>query len=118
MAQSSVCYSPQNSLFGNTEKLANAALTEGNNTPAMSHTPTLAHAVAPLLGFALSSMAKYLKNNLKQTFKTVLDLRVSPVLAPAPVIVLFYDDLCEKLLKARFPDVYRNKTYMKCYNFF
>ena len=55
---------------------------------------------------AKPSIAKYTKENLQKIFKTVLEAQVSP-----------FDGPREKLMKARSPNVYYNKSYMECYNF-
>ena len=54
---------PQNSPYGNKDKLVVAALTKGNNTPAVPRAPI--PAIAPPVVFALSSMARYSKNDLQ-----------------------------------------------------
>lgn len=54
---------------------------------------------------------EYSKDDLQQIFKAVLETRTSTVTAPLP------EDLWERLLKVRFPDIYQGKTDMKCYNF-
>ena len=37
---------------------------------------------------------------------------------PAPAAALHYEGVCEKPLKARFPDIYWGKTHLEYYNFF
>ena len=67
---------------------------------------------------APSSVAQYLKNDLQQILKTVLDFRpFVPLLAPAPACQQ-YKSLYKRLLKAEFLDVYWDTTHLKCYNFF
>ena len=118
MAWSSACRTPpQNPPLHGKDKLAGAAPTEGNNTPAVSRAPT--PAVAPLDVSALSSIARYLKDDLKRIFKTVLDFR-PPALVPALVVITapHYEGQYKRPLKARFPDVYWGKTQIECYKFF
>ena len=54
----------QNLLLDSKDKFAGVVLTKSNNTPAMSRASTFATAVAPLVIFALLSVAQYLKDNL------------------------------------------------------
>ena len=74
--------------------------------------------IAPPVVSALSSVAQYLEDDLQRIFKTILDFR-----RPAPLLALSlalqqYKDPCKKPLKARFPDIYWDKTHLECYNFF
>lgn len=59
-------------------------------------------AVAPFL------ILNYPKENLKQILKTVLEAQAS----------ITSEESINKLLKARFPDVYCGKSHMECYNFY
>ena len=64
MAQSSAYRTlSQNFSLGGKKELAGVALTEGNNISAMSRTPILAPAIALLVAFASSFMAKYLEDD-------------------------------------------------------
>ena len=51
-------------------------------------------------------VAKYTEKNLQKIFKTVLEAQALPSDGPF-----------EKLLKARSPDVYHDKSHIECYNF-
>ena len=59
--------------------------------------------------------AKYSKKDLQRIFQTVLEAK-APASAPQPLV--FLDGPCERPLKVRFPDLYYNKTHIKCYNFY
>ena len=81
--------------------------------------PLIANAPA-----ATTSISKYSEDDLQRIFKTVLEAQIpapAPVLAPAPVPVPAPAPIVAKAsrekLKARFPDVYRGKSHMNCYNF-
>ena len=59
----------------------------------------------------------YIKNDLQQIFKTILEAggpALAPALAPVPATS---EEPWDKLLKARSPDVYYEKSHMDCYNF-
>ena len=65
---------------------------------------------------ANTSVPKYSKDNLQRIFKAVLEAWVSapaPALASAPVV----SEMPREKLKARFLDVYCEKSHMDCYNF-
>ena len=79
---------------------------------------------------ATNSIPKYLDDDLQRIFKTVLEARVptptlvlalalvpAPVPAPAPAPAPIVAEAYRKKLKARFPDVYRGKSHIDCYNF-
>ena len=83
----------------------------------MLFAPTSAPAIAPFINSAPSSVAKYLEDDFQQILKTVFDFR-PPASFMAFALVSHHKDFCEKPLKARFPDNYRNKTYIEYYNFF
>ena len=108
MAEFLVCHTLlQDLLFGNKGNLTSAALIEGNNTHTMLYAfiPTLTVALATIS----SSMARYLKDDLQQIFRTVLYSRLSAsplALAPAPQQ---YKSPYERLLKAEFLDLYQDK---------
>ena len=51
-------------------------------------------------------IAKYIKENLQKILRTILEAYISLFVGPY-----------EKLLKARSPNVYCNKSYIECYNF-
>ena len=113
------CSPCQNSPPTGKDEPASPALTEGSDTytfaPAVSYAsttaPPAAHVLAPA---AVNSMVKYLEADLQQIFTTVLETRL-PALAPQPLV--FSDGPYEKPLKARFPELYCDKTHMECYNF-
>ena len=117
MAQSSARRIPSQIFFlGGKDKLTGAALTKDNNTPVVLYAPTLA--AAPSVVFALSSIDQYLEDDLQRILRTVLDFRpLASLLTPAPASQQ-YKGSCERLLKARFPNVDWGKTYLECYNFF
>lgn len=60
--------------------------------------------------FITSFGIQYLNNNLQYILKTVLEARTSMTL-------VFLENPCEKLLKARFSYVYYGKIKIKCYKF-
>ena len=64
------------------------------------------HDETPVNSPAKPLVAKYTKKDLQKIFKTVFKAQ-----APSS------DDPCEKSLKARSLDVYRDKFHMECYNF-
>ena len=79
---------------------------------------------------AANSIPKYSEDDLQRILRTVLEARVpapAPVLAPAPVPAPvpapapapapIVAEAYRKKLKARFPDVYRGKSHIDCYNF-
>ena len=101
-----------------TRTICEPIFTEGNNTPTILRAPTPTLIFGPFIDSALFYIAKYLKDELQQIFKIVLNSRLSQAFASAPVVALYYDDLCKRLLKAWFPDVYCNKTHMEYCNFF
>ena len=62
-------------------------------------------------------MAKYLRDDLQQILRTILDFRPFaplPVLIPAP----HYKGFHKTLLKVWFLYVYQNKSHIEYYNFF
>ena len=127
MAQSSARCSPCQNLHNGKDELAGKTPTKSNNrcTPApaaiYASTPAVALVVAPLVASssANSSVVGYLKDDLQQIFRTVLDFKP---LAPVPALVVaaapHYESPRERPLKAWFPDIYWDKTHLKCYNFF
>ena len=84
--------------------------------------PTLAMSFAqifiPLFSLAPANFtAKYLKENLQQIFKNILEaglLSLLPTFQP----FVFPNSSCERPLQVRFPDLYCSKIYMKYYNFY
>ena len=69
--------------------------------------PESSHDEAPVnLPAVKPPVAKYIEEDLQRIFKTILEAR-------APLS----NDVCEKPLKAKSPDVYRGKFQMECYNF-
>ena len=98
--------------------LAGIALTKDNNTPIVLHALTPITTIIPLVVFALSSVAQYLKDNLQRIFRTILNFKLlvlPPTLAPA---FQQYKSTYKRPLKAWFSNVYWGKTHLKCYNFF
>ena len=64
------------------------------------------------------SMAQYLKDNLQQIFRILLDFKPLALL-PAPALALQqYKGPCERPLKDQFLDVYQGKTHLEFSNFF
>ena len=59
-----------------------------------------------IIGFFEFFVAKYTKEHLQTIFKMVLKAQT-----------LFSDKYYEKLLKARLPNIYYSKSYIKYYNF-
>ena len=133
MAQSSAHWSLcQNPLFDDKNELAGGTTTEGSDrhtpvpTATRDFTPTVVSVIALLVasGSANSSVVGYSEDDLQRIVKTILEARPflppasAPVPAPVIATALHYEGPCERLLKAWFPDVYRDKTYMECYNFF
>ena len=69
---------------------------------------------------AATSISKYSENNLQRIFKAVLEawapaLFLAPAFFPAPTLV--FSETPRKKLKACFPNVYRGKSHIDCYNF-
>ena len=133
MAQSSARCSPcQNPLFDDKDELAGGTTIKDNNcctsAPAVTRalTLTIAPVVAPLTisGFADSSVVRYLKDDLQQIVKTILEAKplLLQAFAPVPASVVaaapHYEGSCERPLKPWFPDIYWGKIYLGCYNFF
>ena len=114
------CRSLQNSFFSGKDELAGTTPTEGNEVLAILYAsiflPTIALLV--VVGFAIFSVARYLKNNLQQIFRTVLDFKPLCALALAFIVPQQYEGLWKRSLKIWSPDVYHSKTHLKYYNFF
>ena len=110
------CSPCQNPLPTGKDEPADSALIEGSDTytpaPAVSHAstpaPPAASALAPA---AVDSTVRYSEADLHRIFRTVLETR-----PPAPQPLVFPDGPCERPLKAKFPELYRSKTHMECYN--
>ena len=69
----------------------------------------------PKLSTTATNVAKYSKNNLQRTLRTVLEAQTpAPASAPAPATSKKPQN---KPLKARSPDIYCGKSHMDCYNF-
>ena len=119
MAQSSACHTPLKipPLSGKNE-LAGVAHIEDNKTPFISPAYTFATTIALPVVFALYFIAWYLEDDFQQIFSTVLDSRPLPLFIPALIVAQQYKSPCKRLLKAWFLEIYRDKTYMECYNFF
>ena len=81
---SSACHTlPQNLLLDGKNKIAGAAPTKVNNTPAVSRASTIA--VAPLIASIFSHVAQYLEDDLQRIIKIGLDFKLSAhFLAPIP----------------------------------
>ena len=111
------CSSCRNPLPIGKDKLARATPTNDSKTP--THTPALFLALpsAPPLAptpAATDSTVRYLKSNLQQIFKTVVEARPP---AFALKVLVFLNGPCERSLKVSFPELYRGKTHIKYYNF-
>ena len=65
--------------------------------------------------FAINVTVRYLAKDFQQIFKTVLE---ASVLSSAPQPLVFPEKPCKKSLKARFSNLYYDKIYMECYNFY
>ena len=127
MAQSSARCSPCQNPHDGKDKLAGGNPTAGSDrhTPApvalRAFTPAVAPVVAPLAasGSADSSVVRYLEDDLQRIFRIVLDFKL-PATVPAPVIAAapHYESPHKRPPKAWFPDIYWDKTHLKCYNFF
>ena len=122
MACSLACrISPQNHPLWDKDKLAEAAAIDSNErfipVFTVTHSSTSSLAITPPVGSILSSVARYLENNLQWIFKTVLDF--GPSLAPtsALIIIPHYGGLYKKPLKAWFSNVYWSKSHIEYYNF-
>ena len=63
--------------------------------------------VDPFVGRSTPLIAKYTKKNLQKIFKIVLKAQAPP-----------YNGLYKKLLKARSPGIYCNKSHIESYNFY
>ena len=127
MAQFFACCSAYQNPYDGEDKLAGRTHTEGSNrcTPAPATTRAFTLAVSPVIvplvfsGSADSSVVKYLKDDLQQILRTVLDSRL-PSTVPVPVVAAApqYKGPYERPLKTWFPDIYWGKSYLECYNFF
>ena len=78
--------------------------------PDSSPPPESENSEQPKESPADTSTPHYSENDLQRIFKAVLEARPP---APAPAV---FETPREKL-KAHFPDVYRKKSHMDCYNF-
>ena len=122
---SACCISRQNSHNGKDE-LAGRTPTKDSDycTPipfaTCTFTPAIALVVAPLVASGSNHffVVGYSEDNLQRILRTILDFRPL-ALVPAPVIdaAPHYKDPHKRLLKAWFPDIYWDKTHLKCYNF-
>ena len=94
-------------------------LTKGSNiyifAPAKSRVPIPASVLALVAAFAPSFAsaagnlaARYLAEDLQKIPQIILETRT---------LALQSESFCERLLKTRAPDLYRGKSYIKCYNF-
>ena len=125
MAQSSACHSSRQNSHDGKDELAGGTPTKRNNrcTPdpaaLRAPTPAVALVVAPLAvsGSANSSVVRYLEDDFQPILRIVLDSR-SPAPVPAPAAAPHYEGPRKRPLKAWFPDIYRGKTHLECYNFF
>ena len=73
--------------------------------------PLAAPALAPA---ALDLTVRYSEANLQRILWTVPETKPP---APASQPLVFPDSPCKRPLKARFPELYCDKTHMECYNF-
>ena len=122
-----MCRSPYQNPHNGKEKFASGTSTVNGNfctpTPATTYVSTPADALVIAFvaasGSAYSSVVRYLEDNLQRILKTILDFRsLTPVPAPVITAALHYKGLCERPLKAWFPNIYWDKTHLECYNFF
>ena len=125
MARSSARRNPRQNPHDGKDELASGNPTKESNrrtpAPAASRAPTpvVPPVVATLAasGSANFSVFKYSEDDFQRIFRTVLDSR--PLASvPAPAAASHYERSRERPLKAWFPDIYRNKTHLECYNFF
>ena len=132
MTRFSACQSPRQNPHDGKDEFAGGNFTEGSDrrTPPSAAThasiPFVTPIIAPLAasGSANSFVIRYLKDDLQRIVKTIFEGR--PLFLPAPASVLApvvaatpqYEGPRERLLKARFQDIYWSKTHLKCYNFF
>ena len=61
----------------------------------------------PTIGLSKPSIAKYTEKDLQKILRTVLEAQAPP-----------FDGPREKPLKAKSPNQYCGKSFMKCYNFY
>ena len=126
MARPPACRSPRrNPPPTGKDEPAGPAPTEGSDTytpaPAVSRAPTPAPAPAPAPPLAsapvdANTTVRYLEADLQRILRTVLEARLlAPTLAPQPRV--FPNGPRKRPLKARFPELYRGKTHIECYNF-
>ena len=127
MARSFACFSSRQNPHNGKDEFAGGTPIQGSNccTPvsAVTYTsiPAVAPVVAPLVvsGSANSSVVRYLKDDLQQILRTVLDSRpLALVLAPIIATAPHYQSPREQLLKTWFANIYWDKTHLECYNFF
>ena len=127
MAQSSACCSFCQNPQDGKDELDGGTPTKGSDrctsTPTATFTPTPVVALVIILlvafGSADSSAVRYLKDDLQQILRTVLDFRLLvPVPAPVVAAAPHHEGSYEQPLKAWFLDIYQSKTHLECYNFF
>ena len=119
MAWSSICRTLTQILsYSGKDKLTSSTLTERNNISAVLYVLTLTNFIAPPVIFALSSLVRYLEDDFQRILKNVLDFRLPTLLLALALAPQQYKHPCERPLKAQFPDVYWDKTHLKCYNLF
>lgn len=76
---------------------------------------TLSPALKPsIISPAAFFITKYLDDDLQYTFKTILEVG-TPITLP---LIMLPKNLYERLFKAKFLNVYSNKTHIEYYNFF
>ena len=133
MAQSFArCSLCQNPFFDSKNEFVGGTPIKSSNCHTLASTAIyiFTPAIAPIItlliasGSANSSLVKYLNYDLQRIVKTIIKARPLLSSAPAPVPALVvttaphYKSSCELFLKAQFPDIYRGKPHMECYNFF
>ena len=126
MAQSSARCSPCQNPHDGKDELAAGTSTKGSDryTPGLAATSAPTPAVVPVVApFATSgstdfSVVRYWEDDLQRIFRTVLDSRPpAPVPAPVAAASPYFEGPHVRLLKARFLDIYWDKTHLKYYNF-
>ena len=115
MARSSAHRNSRQNPHNGKDKLAGGTLPKDSDRRAP--TPTATYAPTPVVvpvvallatsGSAYSSVIRYLEDDFQQILRTVLDSRPpTSVAANVVAVVPHSEGLCERLLKARFPDIY------------
>ena len=127
MARSSARCNPCQNPHNGKDELAGGTLTKDIDrcapvpTTTRAFTPAIALVIALFVasGSADFSVVRYLADELQRILKTVLDFRPpASVLALVVAATPHYKGPRKRPLKAWFPDIYWDKTHLKCYKFF